>query len=206
MRTLCIFSQPNTISLSGYALLACFICLLADRCLGSFPLLALVDTVAAMWMLVLQSLHVCVFCRTGGEVLGHLVTLWLDFEDVLKCFPEFLQWIQCLKINKKSNKSTVPGIPHALVRQTHSWVLLNSMLARFCPQGLQASSSATRFLCSDRSSFLYWVWDPAACFLLPLSQSLSSVKGHTLKSLFGLKMRDQELCDCPLRTVSTLKS
>lgn len=60
------------------------------------------------------------YVGTGGEVLGHLVTLWLDFEDVLKCFPEFLQWIQCLKINKKSNKSTVPGIPHALVLQTHS--------------------------------------------------------------------------------------
>lgn len=30
---------------------------------------------------------------TGGEVLDHLVTLWLDFEDMLKCFPEFLQWI-----------------------------------------------------------------------------------------------------------------
>lgn len=61
----------------------------------------------------------------GGEVLGHLVTLWLDCEGMLKCFSEFLQWIQYLKINNNNNnKSTTPGILHGLLLLTYSWVLL----------------------------------------------------------------------------------
>lgn len=57
----------------------------------------------------------------GGEVLGHLVTLWLDCEGMLKCFSEFLQWIQYLKINNNNNnKSTTPGILHGLLLLTYS--------------------------------------------------------------------------------------
>jgi hypothetical protein len=99
-----------------------------------------VDTVAALWILLLfcgycccsvdTLLHysVCVSMSSvhiGGEVLGHLVTLWLDCEGMLKCFSEFLQWIQYLKINNNNNnKSTTPGILHGLLLLTYSWVLL----------------------------------------------------------------------------------
>lgn len=74
MRTLCIFSQPNTISLSGYVVFASSVHQLIDAwVLSPFWLL---------WILLPLCVYlyyrICMYVSsvgTGREVLGHLVTL-----------------------------------------------------------------------------------------------------------------------------------